>query len=228
MRQGVFITGTDTGVGKTVVGAVIAATLRARGLRVGVMKPVESGCPLVDGRPCPQDALFLAQASGSPAPLELVNQYALEPALTPALAAEQAGVEIDLAHIRSCYQALYNDHDIVIVEGAGGLLAPLSGALRMHDLAMALSLPVLIIARNILGVINHTALTVAVARQHSEVIGVILNQTEPSEDAATRSNANALRRWGGAPLIGELPYLPTLDYNTLPLFAEQLNIETWL
>ena len=119
MSLGLFITGTDTEVGKTVVTAALAAALAKRGLRVGVMKPAESGCPSLEGRLMPQDALFLKAMSGCTAPLELINPYAFVPPLTPALAAEMAGVAIEIDHIRACYRQLTATHDIVLVEGAG-------------------------------------------------------------------------------------------------------------
>jgi len=134
-RSGIFITGTNTGVGKTVVTAALTLALRDRGLRVGVMKPAETGCPEEEGGLQPQDALFLRGISGCETPLEVINPYALREPLAPALAAEFDGVQIDLAHIRASYRRLENEHDIVLVEGAGGLLVPLTSSATMLDLA---------------------------------------------------------------------------------------------
>jgi dethiobiotin synthetase len=228
MSQGLFITGTDTEVGKTVVTAVLAAVLAGRGLRVGVMKPAESGCPVQDGQLVPPDAMFLREAAACSAPLELVNPYRFAPPVTPALAAELAGVTIEIAHIQACYAQLAATHDIVLVEGAGGLLAPLTAEWSMHDLATALQLPILIVARNILGVINHTALTVTVARQTVPVIGIILNDQSPNVHPAEQSNADSLRRWGRAPLLGRVPYTPTLERNVLQSLGNNLDIDALL
>ncbi|MCG8352364.1 MAG: dethiobiotin synthase [Chloroflexales bacterium] len=224
MSCGLFVTGTDTGVGKTIVTAALAIALRRRGLCVGVMKPAESGCPLEQGQLSPQDALFLKEMSGCAAPLTLINPYRLAQALTPALAAEHEGVVIDLDHIRDCYDQLAAMHDIVLVEGAGGLLAPLIDRSSMRDLAVRLELPLLVVARNVLGVINHTALTVTVARQTSAVLGVVLNNSVPIEQAAEQSNAAALRRWGGAPLLGQIPYSAALSRDYIELLGAELDV----
>jgi dethiobiotin synthetase len=229
MGRGLFVTGTDTGAGKTVVTAALAASLHARGLRVGVMKPVESGCPQGDDGLRPQDALFLRAVSGCDAPLDLVNPYALAHPLAPALAAELEGVYIDIDHIRECFRQLIADHDIVLVEGAGGLLAPCTRELTMRDLAAELNLPVLLVAGNCLGVINHTALTVEAIRQRGlPLVGVILNHISPIVDEAVRTNAESIRRWGGAPLLGELSYVPEREYDQLSSFGEQLGVDELL
>lgn len=224
MNRGCFITGTDTGVGKTVVTAALAATLRRQGLRVGVMKPVETGCPLRDGQLVPQDALFLRIASGCVAPQELVVPYTFAEPLAPAIAAELAGITISLDHIRSCYEQLLAEHDVVLVEGAGGLLVPLTDQLCMLDIAVELELPVLIVARNMLGTINHTALTATVAHERCHVLGIVLNPTQPPDpfDLAMQTNQEALRRWGRAPLCCQLPYVPTLSQDSLPFIGELL------
>ncbi len=220
MSRGVFITGTDTGVGKTLVGAALAAALRARGLRVGVMKPVETGCLSDNGELVAQDARFLIAAAGCSAPYAQINPYAFEPPVAPALAAEMAGMTVDLEHLHACYLQLATEHDIVLVEGAGGLLVPLTATQSMHDLAVLLDLPVLVVARNILGVINHTALTVQVAHQRSRVVGVVLNNAQP--DAAMPSNADSLRRWVNAPLLGEVPYMAAHNQQTLRMVGDTL------
>lgn len=226
MSLGLFITGTDTEVGKTVVTGALAAALAKRGHRVGVMKPAESGCPSHEGQLRPQDALFLKEMSGCTAPLELINPYTFAPPITPALAAEMAGVTIDLEHIRACYRQLTATHDIVLVEGAGGLLAPLTAELSMHDLATALELPMLVVAGNILGVINHTALTVTVAQQTTPVIGIILNDQSQTDQQAQQSNAESLHRWGRAPLLGQFPYTTSLERDRLRDLGEAIDIDT--
>ncbi|MEM8529298.1 MAG: dethiobiotin synthase [Chloroflexota bacterium] len=228
MSKGLFITGTDTEVGKTIVTALLAVALAERGLRVGVMKPAESGCPLENGRLAPQDAQFLKQVSGCTTPLEVINPYTFAPPLTPALAAEQAGVTIDLEHIRTCYEQLVEQHDVVLVEGAGGLLAPLTATHSMRDLAVMLDLPVLVVAANVLGVINHTALTVTVAQQVTSVVGIVLNTPQTRDDLAVESNAESLRRWGGAPLLGNVAHLTTFEPSTLKTHSTSIDTTTLL
>jgi dethiobiotin synthetase len=229
MSKGYFITGTDTGVGKTVVTALLASMLSKRGLRVGVMKPVETGCPREGDRLVPQDSLFLRQVSGCTAPQELVTPYTFAEPLAPAIAAELAGSTIEMKRIRQCYEQLLAEHDVVLVEGAGGLLVPLTAQLSMHDIAIELNLPVLVVACNKLGAINHTVLTVTVARERSQVLGIVLNHIQaPENDLAVQTNADALRRWGKAPLLGQVPYLSGVTAETLSFFVEQSTVGEWL
>ncbi|HEY4036298.1 MAG TPA: dethiobiotin synthase [Ktedonobacteraceae bacterium] len=230
MSKGYFITGTDTGVGKTVVTALLASLLCRQGLRVGVMKPVETGCPREGDHFAPQDSLFLRQISGCTAPQDLVTPYIFAEPLAPAIAAERAGITIEMKHIRRCYEQLLAEHDIVLVEGAGGLLVPLTAQLSMHDIAVELDLPVLIVACNRLGAINHTALTVTVARERSHVLGIVLNhiQAPDDDDLARQTNVDALRRWAKAPLLSQVPYIPTLAPDAFDSFAEQLTFDALL
>jgi dethiobiotin synthetase len=216
MHRGYFITGTDTGVGKTIVTAALAAILRKLGFKVGVMKPIETGCRMENGHFLPQDALFLRAAAESSAPLDLINPYAFAEPIAPAIAADLAGVTIDIDYIHQCYLRLLAEHEIVLVEGAGGLLVPVNSQSTMHDIAVALDLPLFIVARNVLGVINHTALTVHVSQKRSPVVGVILNQIEPPEaaDPSTVLNKHALIRWVKAPVYS-LPYIAELNPEAL-------------
>lgn len=222
--KGLFITGTDTGVGKTQVTAILAVALRQRGLRVGVMKPAETGCPEAHGQLLPQDALFLRQVSGCRAPQELVVPYTFREPLAPAIAAQHEGCTIDLDHIARCYAQLAAEHDIVLVEGAGGLLVPLTREESFLDLAARLELPILVVARNVLGTINHTALTVIVASQRCQVAGIILNTvSEETGDVSQASNSEALRLWGRAPLLGLIPH--TAERTPESLLRQSTNID---
>ncbi len=223
--SGIFVTGTDTGVGKTVVAAAIAAALIGRGLSVGVMKPVETGCRRVGDRLDPADAMQLIEASGSWDALELVNPYAFEAPIAPAFAAEAEGVAIVLAHIKECYAELAARHPIMIVEGAGGLLTPLVRDQTMRDLADALDLPVLIVAKNALGTINHTALTLEAARAMCQVAGIVLNHPTPARDESVASNAVSLQRWAGALVLGTLPYAEHLDRAALAEMGAMLPLD---
>lgn len=224
--SGIFITGTDTGVGKTVVAAALAAVLAKRGLSVGVMKPAETGCRRIDGLLVPADAMFLREASGSVDPLDLVNPYRFEAPLAPSLAAEQAGVTIDLHRIDEKYAELASRHAVVIVEGAGGLLTPLAGDQTMRDLASALGLPIVIVAKNALGTINHTALAVEAARRSCTIAGIVLNHPTPERDESAASNAASLLRWGGATLLGTLPYAERLDRASLAELGATLPLDS--
>lgn len=210
-----LVTATDTGVGKTAVTAALIAAARSRGLDVGGMKPAESGCARGnDGALIPADALVLQQAAGGGDPLDLVCPYRLEAPLAPGIAAALEGIDVDFEVIEERLRLLRERHrDGVIVEGAGGLLVPLDpGFATVADLALRLSLPVLVVARPSLGTINHTALTVeALACRGIECRGVILNASAPDAEEAAAGNARAIERLADVPVLASLPFLPGLS-----------------
>jgi len=234
MAKGIFITGTDTGVGKTLVAGGLAALLQEKGIDVGVMKPAESGCHRENGKLIPEDALFLKEMSQCQDELELINPYALEHPLTPALAAELEGVEIRIEVIREAYFDLSSRHELVLVEGAGGMLAPLTSDRLMADLVKELGgLPLLIVTRTVLGTINHTLLTLYYARrERMGMLGITANQTSPPLGFAESLNPVALRRWVKAPFLGCLPFLPSTDKESIKkAIKANLNLNpvlTWL
>jgi dethiobiotin synthetase len=203
--RGIFVTGTDTGVGKTIVAATLARLLRMNGLSVGVMKPVTSGCRDENGLLRSEDALLLCQAAG----IELcddVAPYCLREALAPADAARIDGVRIDFSRIKSAYERLAATYQYVIVEGAGGLMVPLSGGLLVADLARELDLPLLVVARPGLGTINHTVLTCFAARHMGlQVAGVIINGMPESPGLAEQGAPHQIGSLCGAAVLGIWP-----------------------
>jgi dethiobiotin synthetase len=202
LKQAVFVTGTDTGVGKTFVAAGLAAALKRRGVDVGVMKPVASGAA--------DDARALIRAAGVDDPLDLVNPIRLKEPISPHLAARREGRRIDLRVIDRAYRELARRHDVVIVEGAGGLLVPIRDGFTMADLAKRLGLPLLIVARDALGTINHTTLTVEAARARGlKVLGVVVNRMKPGRpDLAERLNPKAIADAARVPVLASLPWRP--------------------
>ena len=205
MSKGVFITGTDTGVGKTIVTATLALLMRMRGVNVGVMKPVTSGCREEEGSLVSDDALLLCQAAGVSCSAD-VAPYLLREALAPAEAAKIDGVKIDFACIKASYDRLAAVHDVVLVEGAGGLMVPLAGGLLVADLVRTLGLPLLVVARPGLGTINHTVLTCFAAQQMGlGVAGVIVNNFPEKPGLAERSAAHHIGSLCGAPILGIWP-----------------------
>jgi dethiobiotin synthetase len=211
MNRGIFITGTDTGVGKTIVAATLARLLRMRGLNVGVMKPVTSGCREEEGCLVSDDALLLCQAAGIDCSADTAPYLLREP-VAPAEAATLDGVRIDFARIREAFDRLAAAHDFMIVEGAGGLMVPLSGGLLVADLVRQLELPLLVVARPNLGTINHTVLTCFAAVQMDlKVAGVIINNYPLSPDLAERSAAHHIGSLCGAPVLGLWPHRDDLD-----------------
>lgn len=206
--KGLIIAGTDTGVGKTVVCGALCATLRGMGVDVGVMKPVESGCRLDGGERVPEDAIFLRRMAASKDELRLVNPYALEAAIAPALAARIEGIDVRLDVVKKAFFRLALRHEVVLVEGAGGLLSPLAEKWSLPDLAREVGAPIVIVGRNTLGTINHCLLTLSCARSEGiRVLGVVLNQAGDVTDMTAELNPEAIREWGGVPVLGVMPYL---------------------
>lgn len=212
---GLFITATDTEVGKTVITGAIAAGLRARGHDVGVMKPLASGGVAdLNGKLVAEDATFIMKAAGiGEDERELVNPVCLGPALTPAVAAKVSGVDIDLPGLLAAYEKLVARHQIVLVEGVGGLTAPLRDDYLVADLAEAMEMPLLVVARPNLGTINHTVLTVDYARRRGlKVAGIVINGwNESMAGVLERSNLEYIARLTGVPVWGKFPYLTTVD-----------------
>lgn len=208
--KGLFITGTDTGVGKTLVAAGLAAALRGRGIDAGVMKPVETGCPTRDGRLRPLDALALREASGSRDALDLINPYRFREPLAPMVAAERSRGRIDVGRLQERFDRLAARHAMVLVEGAGGLLAPITEDASYLDLAVRLDLPLLVVIGSRLGALNHARLTVEAARHAGlPVAGVVLNRPTAARSPARTTNCSALRRLLPVPVLGEIPRLRT-------------------
>ncbi|HEX4143789.1 MAG TPA: dethiobiotin synthase [Pirellulales bacterium] len=211
MVRGLFITGTDTGAGKTYVAALIARHLVDSGCRVGVYKPVASGCRREGRELVSDDALTLWQAAGRPGELAAVCPQRFAAPLAPHLAAAAEGRTIDEELLRSGLDYWLARSEIVLVEGAGGLLSPLSHKHYVADVAYDIGFPLVVAARNRLGVINQTLLTLAAAatfRGGLPVAGVVLCDTEPAadDDPSRRSNATELARRVSAPVMTELGF----------------------
>lgn len=205
MARGIFITGTDTGVGKTIVAATVARLLHDKGINVGVMKPVTSGCREYDGRLVSDDAELLAWSAGIAVSHE-VAPYLLQEPVAPSVAAEQEHVRIEFSRILAAYHQLTEEHDFVIVEGAGGLMVPLAGGLLVADLVKLLGLPLLVIARPDLGTVNHTLLTCFVARELGlEVKGTVISNYPQEPGLAETSAPHLIDSLSGVPLLGRFP-----------------------
>jgi len=211
MSRGIFVTGTDTGVGKTIVAAALARLLSMNGINVGVMKPVTSGCREKNGLLISDDALLLCRAAGIPYSEDLAP-YRLREAIAPAVAARVEGVRIDFSYIKTAYERLAASCDYIIVEGAGGLMVPLSGGLLIADLARELGLPLLVVARPGLGTINHSVLTCFAAKQMGlTVAGVIINGMPENPGLAEQNAPHQIGSLSGAPLLGVWPKRDEVD-----------------
>jgi len=204
-----FVTGTDTGVGKTLASASLAAFFSLKmGLSVGVMKPFETGLPVDRTELFPCDAKALKDASGSADDLTVINPVTFVQPLAPEAAAELDGKTIDLAVVDRAYEKIAGAHDISLIEGAGGILVPIMEGFFFIDLIARWVLPTVVVGRLGLGTINHTLLTCRALRDRGiRVIGVVLNDTEGSDDTAARTNPDMLRKYLDVPLLGVIPHL---------------------
>jgi dethiobiotin synthetase len=203
-NKGIFITGTDTGVGKTYVARGIAKTLRREGIDVGVMKPAETGCRKRAGRLVPADAVDLMKSARVNDPLELVNPYRFSKPLAPSLAAELEGKRVDPGKIVTSFRTLSLRHDFMIVEGAGGIMVPLSGDYLYLDLAEDLHLPVMIVSRPGLGTINHTLMTISVLKKRRlKIAGVVINYAKDwKRGLAEKTSPQAIEILSGVSILG--------------------------
>jgi len=208
--RGAFVTGTGTEVGKTVVAAVIARNLRRRGLEVAVFKPAVTGLdeyPPVDGRP---DHVILREAAGSERSDEEIAPYRYGPPMSPHLAAEQAGEEIEAQRLLAGARAAAAGAEVLICEGVGGLLVPLSPSYLIRDFAVDLGLPLVIAAPPGLGTINHTLLTIEAARAAGlEVAAVVLTPWPPEPSLIEASNRETIGALGEV----EVELLPQVDLD---------------
>jgi dethiobiotin synthetase len=232
VTRSLLITGTDTGIGKTTVTSAIAAALRRRGCNIGVMKPVETGCePGADGSLLPADGVQLRWAADREAePLAAVCPYRFRAPLAPSVAARREGAPLDLAAVVGAVRGMMARYAPLLVEGAGGLLVPLTDSATFADLARTCDLRLLVVVGNRLGAINHARLTLDWARNGGlPVAGYVVNTLRPEADLAARTNIDTLRELLG-PALGVMPFLPPLtrtpaDRERLAEVAEaNLNI----
>lgn len=206
---GLFITGTDTGVGKTCVAAAIARALVQAGVKVGVYKPAASGCERVGKKLVSEDAAVLWDAAGRPGALSRVCPQLFAAPLAPHLAAQAEGKQLDERLLQTGIDYWLERSDIVIVEGAGGLLSPLGEKKYVADLARAFGFPLVVVAPNRIGTINQTLQTLLAAQANDlEVAGIVLSDLRPLDalDPSIHSNPIELASRSSAPLLARLPY----------------------
>jgi dethiobiotin synthetase len=220
--RGVFVTGTDTEVGKTVLAGAVCAALAARGLTVAAFKPVITGLDQEAGE-WPRDHELLAAATGQEP--DAVAPYRFGPPVSPHYAAELAGAPVEPARLLELARAAGRLADALVCEGLGGLLVPLTSGYLVRDLAVDLALPLLIAARTGLGTINHTLLTVEAARAAGlTVAGVVMTPWPADPEPIEASNRATVERLGQLPVTG----LPPTDPGSLAAAGEQLPLDDWL
>ena len=219
MTQGIFITGTGTEIGKTVIAGGLAASLKQAGMNVGVMKPISTGDTA--------DAQFLKHAAQVNDELSSINPIYLRHPLAPSVAARMEDRELDVSCVETAFAALRQKYDFVIVEGVGGIAVPIQDDFLVVHLIKRLQLPILIVAEVGLGTLNHTLLTVAYARQFElQITGIVLNglRTETA-GLAEATNPAEIENLTGVPVIGVVPYEKQLDtaHPDVMFLAEFMN-----
>lgn len=224
--------GTDTGVGKTFIASALVLALKEEGLDVGVMKPLESGTVRFEGALIPRDAFQLKEISGVKDPLELINPYCFEAPLAPAEAARREGVEVDLGRVLEAFRGLSARHEVMVVEGVGGLLVPIAPGVLLPWLIKEMGLKVLIVGRAGLGTINHSLLSLYYCeREGIEVVGYLLNKTTPTPDPSEEENPRWISSFSRVPYLGTFPYMGDLSSLSegkdflLPFFREHIDLD---
>lgn len=208
---GLFIAGTDTGVGKTMIAAAVVAALRARGVDAAYLKPVGTEAVEVDGRPVNPDAVLVKAMAGLAEPAWRMNPFCLRAPLAPLAAARLEGVELGFEAVVAESRRFVAGHAFSVVEGAGGVMVPLCQGRLMLDLMVELALPVLVVGRAGLGTINHALLTMAALRARGlAVLGFMFSGGEKGagDDLSVTSNPALTVEFGHAPYLGTLPFLP--------------------
>jgi dethiobiotin synthetase len=214
--QGFFVTGTDTGIGKSLTSAALLHAWSALGYRVIGMKPVAAGAEQIDGVWSNEDVRLLNAATNvSGLPPDWINPYLLRTPIAPHLAADRQGVAIELPRIGAAYEALAARADIVVAEGAGGFRVPLSNTRDSADLAVYLGLPLILVVGMRLGCLNHALLTAeAITRRGLKLAGWVANRIDP-DMAAYDENLNSLRHRLGSPLLAEFPHVREPDARVM-------------
>ena len=223
--RGLFVTGTDTGVGKSIVAAALCAAIAARGERVAAFKPVLTGLDEPPQAPWPHDHELLASGANAGQAPDDVAPYRFGPAVSPHLAAELAGAVIERVALLEAARAAATTADALVCEGVGGFLVPLSPDYLMRDLAGDLGLPVVVVARPGLGTINHTLLTVEAVRAAGlRVAGVVLTPWPDAPSAMELSNRTTIERLAEAQVASLAPSTP----DALAATASSLPLQEWL
>ena len=212
--RGVFVTATDTGVGKTLVTSALVMCLTQRGIDVGVMKPIETG--VSRSTKAQSDGARLRRAAGSQDPMTEVSPYVFRLPVAPLSAARAEGTAVRVTTIMRAFRALRRKHALMVVEGAGGIYVPINKSLNMLDLIYRMKLSAIVVGRSGLGGINHALLTLqALRRRKIPIVALVLNQRHPVRTkialAQEQSTVSLLRLLAGVPVVGPLPYNPSLS-----------------
>ena len=207
-HKGLFITGTDTGVGKTLIAGAIAKILHKAGKNVGVFKPIATGCKKTKKGFIGQDAQFLARCASSESEIDLINPVTFKMPAAPFACEKAENKKVDLKKIADAYKQICKNSDFIIVEGIGGIKVPITDRFDVLDLARAFKLPVVIVARSKLGTINHTLLTIDAVRSAGLLLaGVVINgYNKEVKDFAEKTNAKIIGKLGKVRILAVVPF----------------------
>lgn len=235
MAKGIFITGTDTGVGKTIISAGLSLVLKSRGIRVGVMKPVATGCSGENGKLISTDAVYLFEAAENEyAPL--TSPVRFRNPVAPSIASIYEQKEVNLNTIRRAYSELQKHYDYIIVEGIGGILVPIKKNYLVANMIREMGLPLVIVSHISLGAINHTLLTVDAALMRGFLIkGIIFNRSPlVNYSLAEMTNPRVIHELTGLPVLGMLPEMEDVDVEHFQfgklkeVFEDRINVDAIL
>jgi dethiobiotin synthetase len=226
---GLFITATDTGVGKTVIAAAIANWFRRANARVGVCKIAATGCVRRREGLVSEDAEYLAHWADSAFPLDVVCPIRYAEPLAPAVAAQRAGVPLDWSLLQASLSTMAPASDVMIIEGVGGIMVPMDHRHTVLDVARWLGLPTIVVARAGLGTINHTLLAVNALRSAGVRVGGVVINRYPTDtpDTATESNPAAIQKWGKIPVLCVVPDEPFTPPNMPAGIAAAVDRVDW-
>jgi dethiobiotin synthetase len=228
MAKGFFVTGTDTGVGKTIITAALIKTSSLLGFRACGMKPIETGCLREGDMFISSDGIFIKTIAHMEETVNHISPCCFEEPLAPLPASEIEGTPVDFEKIRKEYGALSQKYDVVVVEGIGGLLVPIRKDYFVLDLARDFGLPVIVVSRPGLGTINHTMLSVNYAiKEGLTVAGIIINYSRPPDGSPPENtNPDVIKKISPVPIIGIFPYLKDLEETAIErAVLKSLNLE---
>lgn len=244
MGKGIFITGTDTSVGKTIVTAGLGILLKNRGINIGIMKPIHTGCIEEKGKLFAPDTELLKTLLDLKEPSETITPYMFKMPVSPLVASEMEEREIITDKIISKYEKISRDHELTLVEGIGGIAVPVKKGQLISDIIRILKLPIIIVTRPYLGTINHTLLTIRFAEINNiKIAGIIVNYSESKTmDISEKTNVQVIEKISGIPILGIIPLIkdiqikdPIDDFkniqkemyykNLIDTFSENINTE---
>jgi len=232
LKKLVFVTGTDTGVGKTVITAGLLALFRKRGYRSLAVKPFQTGALDHGGKLSSTDAMFYEIDLPQAEPAEVINPICMAPPAAPWVASILTKETFDLSKVYGTVKKVLPNYDLVLLEGAGGLCVPIEKDFLMADMIRELRCPIIIVARGSLGTINHTLLTVRYAQaQGIPILGVIISGLNQGVDPVADLNPWVIKELSGVPLLGVMPFSPSIDVdrgeagNLLELLEESLDFD---